>query len=90
MTVVSIKFDRATIKEIDKLVNVGLYKNRSEAIRKLVAESLKRKRIKLLDNDLSALLEEMIKKSRTGEQPFKILIKKSAAEIVSEERRRFD
>ena len=88
MAVVPTRFDKETIKEIDELVKAGLYKNRSEAIKKLVTESLKRKRIRLLDDDLSALLEELIKKSKSGEQPFKILTGKTAADLVSEGRHR--
>ncbi|MGQ4834522.1 MAG: ribbon-helix-helix domain-containing protein [Candidatus Asgardarchaeia archaeon] len=88
MTIISVRFDKETIKEIDRLISAGLYRSRSEAIRKLVTEALKRKQVKLVDDKVSVLLKRLIEKRKRGELPIRIITEKTASELVEEGRNR--
>ncbi|MEQ9714354.1 MAG: ribbon-helix-helix domain-containing protein [Candidatus Asgardarchaeum sp.] len=90
MSVIPVKLDKETIKEIDNLVKQGIYKSRNEAIRKLIAESLRRKIINLNTNNISKIVKGLLEKRDNGQCPIIIVTDKTAEEIISEGRDRLE
>jgi Arc/MetJ-type ribon-helix-helix transcriptional regulator len=88
MTVVPIRLSRKDARKLDLLVRLGLYKNRTEAMRAMIeatADEQLNRRI-LTDRVKEALSELLQAEKRHGENPLRITSKKTAAEIVAESR----
>ena len=71
-------------------MKAGIYKSKNEAIRKLVSESLRRKKFNLAGEEVSKIVDVLLEVKKMGKTPIKIITKKTATEVVSEERDRLD
>lgn len=92
MTVIPIQLSEIDLKKIDYLIKLGRYKNRSQAIKEILRERLAQE-TSMQDFETSEeeqkrkkIVEEL---SRTSKFEFTIKSKKSAADLVSEDRERF-
>ena len=92
MTTIPIQLNEIDLKKIDYLVKIGLYKNRSQAIKAILQERLAQETILLNSENLE---EEHLRKkivqdlSKIVTFSFKIDSEKSAADLVSEQRERY-
>ncbi len=92
MTVIPIQLSDVDLKKIDYLIKLGRYKNRSQAIKEILKEKLAQETSM---QDFETLEEEEKRKkivqelSKVSKFEFSIKSKKSAAEIISEERERY-
>jgi len=88
MTVVPIRLSRQDARKLDLLVRLGLYDNRSEAMRSMIQATAddQLSRYMLNDRVKEALNELLQAEKRHGENPLHIASKKTAAEIVAESR----
>lgn len=92
MTTIPIQLNETDLKKIDYLVKIGRYKNRSQAIKTILQERLSQEAIQFnLENPEEENLRKQIVQelSKIPNFSFKIKSKKSAAELVSEERERY-
>ncbi len=89
MTIIPIRLSDVDLKKIDYLIKIGRYKNRSHAIKEILKEKLAQETsIQEFENpeeeqERKRVVQELSKIPNFG---FTIKSKKSAAEIVSEER----
>jgi len=91
MAVIPVKVDQENANKIDMLVRLGVFKNRSEAIRWALREGLEKKIESIPMLDLSGadpVVELMLKLASRGADVVRITSKKTAAEMVSEGRQR--
>lgn len=85
------KLEKEDVKKLDTLVRLGVFKNRSQAIRSLLREELERKIEAIPQADLSGVgpvIDLMLSLASKGVEVVRIRSKKSAAEIVGEGRHR--
>ena len=86
-----VKLEKEDVKRLDVLVRLGIYKNRSQAIRAMLREGLDRKMAEVPMVDLSGtgvavdLMEQLASR---GMEVIRITSRKSAAQIVAEGRER--
>jgi len=86
---VPVKLEKEDVKKLDTLVRLGIFKNRSQAIRWMVKEGIEKKIAALPHTDLSGIgpiVELMVKLASRGVDVIRITSPKTAAQIVSEER----
>jgi metal-responsive CopG/Arc/MetJ family transcriptional regulator len=91
LAVIPIKLEPEDIRKLDMLVRLGVFKNRSEAIRWALREGLEKKIgvIPLLDlSGISQVVKLMLQQASNGVKVIRITSKRTAAEIVSEGRQR--
>jgi len=89
MTVVPIRLSRQDARKLDLLVKLGLYNNRTEAMRAMIQAKADEQLSRYLLNDrMKEALNELLEaEKRHGKNPLRITSEKSAAEIVAESRR---
>jgi len=91
LSVVPVKLERDDVRRLDTLVRLGVFKNRSQAIRSLLREQLEKKIETVPQADLSGVapvVELMLRLASKGVNVVTISSRKSAAGIVSEGRHR--
>ena len=91
MPVVPVKLEKEEVKKLDTLVRLGIFKNRSQAIRRMLREGIEKKIATLPQTDLSEIapiVELMLQLTSRGVDVVTITSPKTAAEIVSEGRQR--
>lgn len=91
MTVVPIKLDYEDARKLDMLVKLGVFKNRSEAIRWALREGLEKKigALPMLDlSGIDSVVELMLQLASKGVNVIRITSEKAAAELVGEGRQR--
>lgn len=90
MSIVPVKLKPELVKKLDLLVKIGKYKNRSDAIRKILTERIEREGL-ITDRDKER--EQRIKhvvhlmKSKKG-PVFELVSDKTASELIREGRER--
>jgi len=84
MAIIPVKLDKKTVKLIDTLVEMGVFRSRNEAIRTMIKNSIKNY-FDVIPNEkvISAVSELM-----NIDNAIKITTKKPAWKIVAEERER--
>jgi Arc/MetJ-type ribon-helix-helix transcriptional regulator len=87
MGIVPVRIDDEDLKKIDVLVKREAYRSRNEAIRQIIKAKLAESLVE--DEDVTALVETLLKMKRKGREPVTLRFTKSAAEIVSEGRDRW-
>lgn len=91
MSVLPVKLEREDVKRLDTLVKLGVFKNRSQAIRSILREQLEKKVEALPQADLSGVtpvVDLMLRLASKGVKVVRISSRKSAAELVREGRHR--
>ena len=91
MSFVPVKLERDDVRRLDTLVKLGVFKNRSQAIRSLLKEQLQKKIESIPQADFSGVapvVELMLRLASKGVNVVTISSRKSAADIVSEGRQR--
>ena len=87
---IPVKLEEETVRKLDHLVKNGIYRSRSEAIRRMIAEKLKEKSISNIVSDseekLINRLLEVVKEE--GGVIINLVSPKTAAELVAEGRER--
>ncbi|MGA2462629.1 MAG: ribbon-helix-helix domain-containing protein [Candidatus Bathyarchaeia archaeon] len=88
MTVVPIRLSRQDARKLDRLVKMGIYRSRTEAIRAMIQVGADERVAKYLMNETvrDALNELLEYEKRDGSNPLRIITRKTAAEIVAEGR----
>ncbi|MHB8567874.1 MAG: ribbon-helix-helix domain-containing protein [Nitrososphaerales archaeon] len=91
MEILNVKVERETKEKIERLVKAKGYKNKSEALRTIIEEHFEEHPELFAETEMKDIVKEAAKMSDTefnklAEQIFKG--RKSAAEIVAEERER--
>lgn len=88
MTVVPIRLSREDARKLDLLVKLGIYTNRTEAIRAIVhTQADAQIANQMLSQKVLRTLERLLEyERRTETNPIQILTKKTAAELVAEAR----
>ena len=88
MTVVPIRLSREDARKLDLLVKLGIYTNRTEAIRAIVHAQADAQIASHMLNEraLRALDELLAYEERTAKNPIYIATRKTAAELVAETR----
>ena len=92
MSTIPIKLNDSVLKKIDYLIKIGRYKNRSQAIKAFIEEKLALETIRLdFESSENSSLKKKIIQDLVSSPDFffEIKNKKSAAEIVAEERERY-
>ena len=84
MAVIPVKLDGETIRLIDALVDMGIFKSRNEAIRRMVKSSLKSILTPVINERVIRVVSELLK----IENAVKIVSEEPAWRIISEERER--
>lgn len=87
MGIVPVRLDDEDLKKIDLLVKRQAYRSRNEAIRKMVKSRL----IEALseDEDVNSLVESLLGMKKRGREPVTLRLRKTAVELVSQERDRW-
>jgi len=91
LAIIPIKVDQEDVRKLDMLVRLGVFKNRSEAIRWALREGLEKKIgvTPLLDlSDIGSVVKLMLQLASKGVNVIRITSERTAAEIVSEGRQR--
>jgi len=91
LSIVPVKLEEEDVRKLETLVRLGVFKNRSQAIRSLLREQLDRKIATIPQADLSgvgSVVDLMLRLSSKGVNVLQITSRKSAAHIVSEGRHR--
>lgn len=86
-----VKLEREDVAKLDILVKLGVFKNRSQAIRSLLREQLEKKIAAIPQADLTGVrpvVDLMLRLSSRGVKVVRITSRKSAAEIIGEGRQR--
>lgn len=88
MTVVPIRLSRQDARKLDRLVKLGIYGSRTEAIRAMIQAGADEQVGRYLMNEtvLDALNELLEYEKSNGSSPLRIITGKTAAEIVAEGR----
>jgi Arc/MetJ-type ribon-helix-helix transcriptional regulator len=88
VTVVPIRLSRQDARKLDLLVKLGVYRNRTEAIRAMIhAKADEHVSRYMFDEKVLRVLDELLKQeTRTKASPLRILTDKTAAQIVAEGR----
>jgi len=88
MTVVPIRLSKEDARKLDLLVKLGIYGNRTEAIRAILhAEADEKIAGFMLNGKILRALHELLEyERRTGTNPVRIITEKTALEIVEEGR----
>lgn len=88
MTVVPIRLSRQDARNLDRLVKLGIYRSRTEAIRAMIQAGADEQVGRYLMNEtvLDALNELLEYEKGNGSNPLRIITGKTAAEIVAEGR----
>jgi len=88
LTVVPIRLSRQDARKLDRLVKMGIYRSRTEAIRAMIQVGADERVAKYLMNETvrDALNELLEYEKRDGSNPLRIITRKTAAEIVAEGR----
>ena len=92
MTTIPIRIDDADLKKIEYLVKKGLYKNRSQAIKKLLIEGLQQELMPFewkKESNKESRIKIINKLSSIESFSFSNKSTKSAEDIIGEERGRF-
>jgi Arc/MetJ-type ribon-helix-helix transcriptional regulator len=87
MGIVPVRLDDEDLKKIDLLVKREAYRSRNEAIRKMIKERLAERLAE--DEDVSDLVESLLRMKRKGKEPVTLRLKKPAVELVREGRDRW-
>ena len=89
MTVIPIRLTKEDARKLDLLVKLGIYENRSEAIRGILhAEADNRIANYVLNERVLRALDELLEYDRRrSKSPIYIQTEKTAAELVEEGRR---
>ncbi len=85
MAIIPVKIDSSTVKLIDALVDLGIFRSRNDAIRSMIVNGLKTFYQRVFDEEII----EVAKKLLEIKEPIMIVSTKEAWEIVAEERDRF-
>jgi len=91
LSIVPVKLQKEDVQKLDMLVRLGVFKNRSQAIRWILREGMEKKIAALPQADLSGIdpvVKLMVRLASQGVDVIKITSAKTAAEIVSEGRQR--
>ena len=90
MAILPVRLDEEDIRRIELLVQMKIFRNRSDAIRTLVREGLDRTLIipTKIEGKLKEVLDALTKIHSTGKLAVKVVADKTAAELVAEERTR--
>jgi len=91
LSVVPVKLERDDVKKLDTLVKLGIFKNRSQAIRSLLRDQLEKKIAALPQADLTGVgpvLDLMLRLASRGVKVIRITSRRSPAELVGEGRQR--
>lgn len=87
---IPVKLEEETVRKLDHLVKNGIYRSRSEAIRRMIVEKLKEKSISNIVSDseekLINKLLEVVKEE--GGVIINLISPKTATELVAEGRER--
>jgi len=88
LTVVPIRLSRQDARNLDRLVKLGIYRSRTEAIRAMIQAGADEQVGRYLMNEtvLDALNELLEYEKGNGSNPLRITTGKTAAEIVAEGR----
>ncbi len=88
MAVVPIRLSREDARKLDLLVRLGLYKNRTEAMRAMIEASADEQMNRyILSGRVKEALNDLLEaEKRDRENPLRIASGKTAAEIVAESR----
>jgi len=92
MTTILIRLNDSDLKKLDYLIKIGRYKNRNQAIKAFIQEKLAKETISLdFENSEDLNLRKKIVSDLSNHPTFlfKTNLKKSSAEVISEERERF-
>ena len=89
MITIPVGLDEETIAKLDALVQKGLYKNRTEAIRAQIMNGLDKRSVLEIKETPEAIKEKIFQKLLQSSKPINLLpTKKSITELVSEGRER--
>jgi Arc/MetJ-type ribon-helix-helix transcriptional regulator len=91
MSIVPVKLEKEDVKKLDMLVRLGVFKNRSQAIRWMLRDGMDKKIESLPQIDLSGVepvVELMMRLASRGANVIRITSAKTAGEMVSEGRHR--
>ena len=89
MITIPVGLDEETIAKLDALVQKGLYKNRTEAIRAQIMNGLDKRSVLEIKETPEAIKEKIFQKLLQSSKPINLLAtKKSITELVSEGRER--
>ena len=86
-----VKLEKDDVKKLDMLVRLGIFKNRSQAIRSMLRDGLNQKTAAIPMTDLggiSSVVELMLRLASRGFDVVRITSRASAGEIVAEGRQR--
>jgi len=88
MTVVPIRLSRQDARKLDLLVKLGIYRNRTEAIRAMIqAKADEQVSRHMLSERVLQVLDELLQHEKMNHRsPLRIVTEKTAAEIVAEGR----
>jgi Arc/MetJ-type ribon-helix-helix transcriptional regulator len=88
VTVVPIRLSKEDAKKLDLLVKLGIYANRTQAIRAIIhSQADSQIANHMLSENVLRALNKLIEQERvTGHNPIRIDTSKTAAEIVAEGR----
>ena len=85
LAVVPVKLDKRTIKLIDALVDIGMFRSRNEAIRELIKSGMGA----IYEPIFNARIVEIVSEMLNFKDAVEITAKEEAWKIVSKERERF-
>jgi Arc/MetJ-type ribon-helix-helix transcriptional regulator len=91
LSVVPVKLEKEDVKKLDMLVRLGVFKNRSQAIRWMIRDGMNKKIESLPQADLSGVepvVELMLRLASRGANVIRITSTETAGEIVAEGRHR--
>lgn len=86
VVIIPVRFKEEDLRKIDKLVKVGMFKSRSEAIRRLSLEAVEKRIADFTTPDVSEAVEAILKELKKNRRSLKIISEKTAAKIVAEGR----
>ena len=83
---VPIRLSREQVRKINLLVKLGIYSNRSEAIKSMLEHSIDLEVQRYLTNPRVEQAVKALLTYKGGQDPIKLTTKKAAAELVAEGR----
>jgi len=84
--VVPIRLSREQVRKINLLVKLGIYSNRSEAIKSMLEQSIDLEVQRYLVNPKVEQAVKALLTYKGGQDPIKLTTRKAAAELVAEGR----
>jgi len=87
-TVVPVRFKKRDLRKIDMLIERGLFKSRSEAIRRLSLEAAEKRLVNFTTSNLSEAVKAILKALEKNRSSLSITLEEKIADFITEGRDR--